>query len=741
MVVKIMSYLQAIFPNGKSNILIMIRIYLCRAICLVFCLVFCYSAAAATRSPAIVSNLLNAGTPVELIVEYDDTEIEKNATIMRSSLPRRLDDARIRAYKADNYIILKNQVDSALVRPDIQHLRSYSHLPMSFKRFNSLAALDAFLAQPGVKAVHFNEKMHRVLAQSLPLINQPTVASAGEQGSGTTVAVIDDGINFTHAAFGSCTAPGSPSSCRVVVSQNMVAVPGTNFDHGSNVAAIVLGVAPASKIAMLNVFDASGSASASDIISAIDWSIANQASYNIVAVNMSLGGSAKYTAACGGDWSATPITHAKTSGISVVVAAGNSTFTNGLSSPACAPGAISVGAVYDSNIGGITWATSPNCTDSTTTSDKVTCFSNSANFLTMLAPGAMITAAGITEAGTSQASPHVAGAVAVLRSTFPNETLTQTQTRLTSTGVAVTDPRNGIVKPRLSLVEAARPANDAFANRTAFSGQSGSTSAITLLSTKEAGEPSHAGNAGGHSVWWKWIAPASGQFSLDTHGSNIDTLLAAYTGGSASTLVNIAANDNDGYSNGTSSLLLQAQSGMEYEIAIDGQNGAAGLAQLNWSLNTVANANLTVEITGPASVLPGATSNYVISVSNAGPQTATNVYVNATLPVSASYVSGSPECSINGSLVTCLLGSMASGSTATPGFQVVWNSITAPVNIAVSAASDVPDSTSTNNSGALQIALDTGSNNGDTPTLPEWGMVLLMLLLLGINVRTRQRNS
>ena len=52
--------------------------------------------------------------------------------------------------------------------------------------------------------------------------------------------------------------------------------------------------------------------------------------------------------------------------------------------------------------------------------------------------------------GTSQAAPHVAGAVAVLRAVFPGETLDQTVARLTN-GVVVTDSKNGITKPRLNL--------------------------------------------------------------------------------------------------------------------------------------------------------------------------------------------------------------------------------------------------------------------------------------------------
>jgi subtilisin family serine protease len=110
-----------------------------------------------------------------------------------------------------------------------------------------------------------------------------------------------------------------------------------------------------------------------------------------------------------------------------------------------------VGAVYDANVGRRAWTA---CTDDTTAADKVTCFSNSASFLTMLAPGALITAAGSTYGGTSQAAPHVAGAAAVLRAAFPGETLNQTVNRMTANGIQVTDQRNGIQKPRLNLLAA-----------------------------------------------------------------------------------------------------------------------------------------------------------------------------------------------------------------------------------------------------------------------------------------------
>jgi uncharacterized repeat protein (TIGR01451 family) len=679
---------------------------------------------AVTLPPEVEVRLL-AGQPVDLIVEYDDREISANAAAMRQRTKNNFDDPAILAYKVRQYKLLKSRVDAATARPGIVHLKDYSHLPMAFKRFSSVADLRFFLAASGIKAVYPNREFHHVTAQSLPLIKQPAVASAGEQGSGTTVAVIANGIDYTRAAFGSCTAPGVPASCRVVVSQNFGSGT-TDTNHGTNVSAIVLGVAPASGIAMLNAFSGD-SAYVSDIIDAINWAIANQAAYHIVAINMSLGDGTRYTKTCSANNPfLTPVTNARNAGMHVVAAAGNDAYTNGLSSPACTPGATSVGAVYDANIGGVSWGTL--CTDATTSADKITCFSNSASFLTLLAPGALISAAGITEGGTSQATPHVTGAIAVLRSTFPNETLDQIQTRMTSSGVNLTDTRNGISKPRLNLLEAARPRNDAFANRIAFNGNSGSTSGITLLSTREAGEPDHAGNSGGKSVWWHWTAPAAGQLTLDTHDSSFDTVLAVYTGSGIPALTPVAANDNDGAAAGVSGLLLQAQADKEYMIAVDGVSGAAGTAVVNWSLNTTANANLSTAIAGAEGVGPGVTAQYTITISNAGPQSATNVWVTITLPSGASYTSGPAACTVSGSTVRCFIGTMGSAATVSLPIDITWDAMTEPVSIAVTVSSDLPDAVASNNTATIQVGL---SPDTDVPTLPQWGTLLMAILLLG----------
>ena len=459
---------------------------------LVAALVALAAAPAVQAAVAVPDELLagvRRGEPLTLIVEIDSRAVDRSAALRRARLPRQVDDAAALQALAAGYRARKAQVMQAVAqRGDIEVGPDYSHLPMLVRRVRSEAALRALAALPGVRGLH-EERLHRpVLTQSLPLMAQPAVAAVGLQGNGATVAVIDDGIDLANPAFGGCTAPGTPASCRVVATPVFVSGPqtnpATNNQHGTNVAAIVLGVAPLSRLAAINVFNTSGSARTSDIVSGINWAIANRAAFNIVAINLSLGDTSRNAAQCAGSAYVTPVANARNAGIHVVGAAGNAAYDNGsflpgLASPACTPGVVSVGAVYDSAVGGLAWSngTPAQCTDNSTTADQVACFSMSASYLSLLAPGAVITAGAITKGGTSQASPHGAGALAVLRAGFPSETLAAIEARLRDNGVAITDPRTGQSIPRLDLRAAARPANDDFADALALTGASGSTQA------------------------------------------------------------------------------------------------------------------------------------------------------------------------------------------------------------------------------------------------------------------------
>jgi Ca2+-binding RTX toxin-like protein len=123
----------------------------------------------------------------------------------------------------------------------------------------------------------------------------------------------------------------------------------------------------------------------------------------------------------------------------------------------------------------------------------------------------------------------------------------------------------------------AAPTNDNFADaQVPNTGDTNPTHGSNIDATKELGEPDHAGDAGGASVWYRWTSPASGTATVDTCDSPLDTLLGVYTGASVSTLTEVAGND-DGCIVGSGSFVeFQAQAGTEYRIAVDGFEGAMG---------------------------------------------------------------------------------------------------------------------------------------------------------------------
>ncbi|WP_151761424.1 S8 family peptidase [Acinetobacter seifertii] len=395
---------------------------------------------------ALVTNESN-----DLIVEYNiPTES------VASGLERR-------SYIASNKKNLQSRFNRGV---GVQVLRDYNNLPLAFYRVSNREALVDLLNDPNVKAVYPNRINRATTMESLPLINQPQANTKGFNGTGSSVAVLDTGVNYLHSDFG-CTAVNSPSStCRVVYSFDSAPDDGALDDdgHGSNVSAIVSKVASKTKIIGIDVFrkvrvngQLLSSAYDSDIIAGINWAVNNAKTYNIKAINLSLGVSGvKYTSQCSNSSYATAFANARAAGVVPVVASGNDAFPDGISSPACVAGAVRVGAVYDSNIGGVSWGKPVKCTDSTTAADKVACFSNGGSLVTLLAPGAMITAGGYTMGGTSQATPHVAGAIALLRanSVTPTETIDQTINRLRTTGKPITDPRTGLVFPRIDLLAA-----------------------------------------------------------------------------------------------------------------------------------------------------------------------------------------------------------------------------------------------------------------------------------------------
>src|SRR5262249_54229520 len=111
------------------------------------------------------------------------------------------------------------------------------------------------------------------------------------------------------------------------------------------------------------------------------------------------------------------------------------------------------------------------------------------------------------------------------------------------------------------LAAQAQPANNNFASRIAISGTTITVSGSNVGANKETGEPSHAGNLGGASVWWTWTAPGSSQVVIDTIGSSFNTTLAAYTGNAVNALTEIASNNNISGQNTRSRVTFNAVGG------------------------------------------------------------------------------------------------------------------------------------------------------------------------------------
>src|ERR1051325_3522399 len=137
----------------------------------------------------------------------------------------------------------------------------------------------------------------------------------------------------------------------------------------------------------------------------------------------------------------------------------------------------------------------------------------------------------------------------------------------------------------------AAPANDSFANPIELRGPIVTATGSNVGATKQfPGEPFIAGNFGGASVWWTWTATASGQTTIDTSGSDFNTLLGVYTGNAVNQLTTIA--DNIDYNGNTwSRVQFNAVAGTVYHISVDGIRTGGGFG-------TVATGNITLHVQG-----------------------------------------------------------------------------------------------------------------------------------------------
>lgn len=359
---------------------------------------------------------------------------------------------------------------------DVQRVKRFETVPYVAMTVDA-AGLDALLADPEVYEVHEDAWLEPSLAQSTQIIGAPEAWSQGFTGTGQTVAVLDTGVDTGHPFFGGRTvAEACFSSSQPGVAQSLCPSgqqqqtgPGAaggctgieGCEHGTHVAGIAVGegsafsgVARGANLIAVQVFteivDAGvcgGSApcvrtAVSDQILGLEYVFAQRNAFSVASVNMSLGGGQFSGASCDGEPQKPIIDNLRAAGIATIIASGNESFTNAIGSPACISSAIAVGSTQDGS--------------GNTVVDNVSPFSNSSEALDLLAPGQWIESSvpggGFgTLAGTSMAAPHVAGAWAVLKQQNPQASVSDIFDAIASTGVPITDPRNGITRSRLQL--------------------------------------------------------------------------------------------------------------------------------------------------------------------------------------------------------------------------------------------------------------------------------------------------
>ena len=260
-------------------------------------------------------------------------------------------------------------------------------------------------------------------------------------GVDVDIAVIDTGINLKH------------SDLNVVSSVSFVDKNTTGEDdngHGSHVAGTigakddgkgVTGVAPGARLWAVKVLDAGGSGTLSGVAAGIDY-VAKNAD-KIEVANMSLGGRFK------SDVIDAALNGAVDAGVSFAVAAGNSHADAKDFSPANHPKVLAVSAVADSDgVGGGKGGKVSNNAD-----DTLASFSNFGDKVRIAAPGVGIestwkaSATGAdtfnTISGTSMASPHVAGALGLLKAKNPDMKPEDAYKALINAGKAQDDPDYG----------------------------------------------------------------------------------------------------------------------------------------------------------------------------------------------------------------------------------------------------------------------------------------------------------
>jgi hypothetical protein len=320
--------------------------------------------------------------------------------------------------------------------PGVEILKRWELLGAAFVRISNPETVAALAQSDNIRHVYENGSFVPLSDSWQVFIGQPVAESWGYTGSGTAVALLDDGgagpnplpegwlVDLTRPWFGGCDDVGTPESCRVVATHDFWPEDGPRT-HMNSVAEFLAKTAPGTDIVALDV--AAQADFPSEIVNdGLEWVLANHGEYNIKAINMSFASVLQYTDEDCTDSYDHYFEKLEAVGIKSIAGSGkwggdqeNTGDFARMSSPACSPYTVSVG-----------------CGD---TSVWRKC--NRTPFLDLVAPN--------TEA--SYATGMVSGAWVILRAAFPDFGLDEILQRLKDTGVPAHDPPSGLTIPSIQI--------------------------------------------------------------------------------------------------------------------------------------------------------------------------------------------------------------------------------------------------------------------------------------------------